>query len=469
MIKKNPNLKHIFNLPFNYGLGQTLGFLNRKNTFYYIRDLSLKATTPMFGYYFALLKGIMVRDPQAVKEIMVSQAKNFPKNPISADIFESFLGKGLVASSGDHWRVHRTLIAPVFTPENVSKMVDIMKDETRKYCDEKWKKMELDGVVTINNASNEISKLTQRIIAGAAFGSENETFFDEMADLWHDLVQDFGSSMFLIAIFGVYSLYLPLPNNMRFLKNKQKMTKMVKGLIEKRKTENSQKMKGKELLSLMIDAEDEDGKKIDDQGLVDESLTFLFAGHDTTSALLSFMFWKLAENPKVQEKLFNELQEVFGDEDPKYEQLDKLTYMSYVINETLRMYPPAINVQKIADKDTEIMGYAIPKGSYLLVDILATHYNSKVWENPMTFDPERWTPDRIKEVPLLRYAFIPFSAGSRNCVGKLFAQVEAPLVASMILKRYNIEMADDGKKIFADATFVLKADNLNLKFTRRNK
>ena len=212
---------------------------------------------------------------------MVSQAKIFPKDPVASDIFETFLGNGLVASSGEHWKLHRTLIAPVFTPDNVSKMIDIMIDETKKYCEIKWEKLEQNGTFIINNASNEISKLTQRIIAGAAFGSEDETFFDEMADLWHDLVQDFGQTMFLIALFGTNSVYLPFPMNLRFLKNKKKMNEMVRGLIEKRKNENTQKMKGKELLSLMIDSEDENGKKINDQGLVDESLTFLFAGHDT--------------------------------------------------------------------------------------------------------------------------------------------------------------------------------------------
>ena len=106
--------------------------------------------------------------------------------------------------------------------------------------------------------------------------------------------------------------------------------------------------------------------------------------------------------------------------------------------------------------------------SIILVDILGTHYNSDIWNNPLKFDPDRWSPERIKEVPQLRYAFLPFSVGARNCVGKLFAQVEAPLVASMILKRYKIELADENKKIFADATFILKAENLNLKFTRRN-
>jgi cytochrome P450 / NADPH-cytochrome P450 reductase len=101
-----------------------------------------------------------------------------------------------------------------------------------------------------------------------------------------------------------------------------------------------------------------------------------------------------------------------------------------------------------------------------VIDILAVHYNGDVWKNPTVFDPDRWSPERIQEVPNLRYSWLPFSAGSRNCVGKLFAQIEAPLVAAMILQKYSLELSDDGN-VFADASFVMKATNLNLKFTSR--
>ena len=179
--------------------------------------------------------------------------------------------------------------------------------------------------------------------------------------------------------------------------------------------------------------------------------------------------------------MYDEIQLVLGDKSHlEYDDVEKLTYLNQVINETLRMFPPAISVAKMAIADTEIERYPFPTDvsffnqfliflkSYLEIDIVGLHYNPKVWKNPENFDPDRWSPERIKEIPLLRFSWIPFSAGSRNCVGKLFAQTEAPLLCSMILQEYSVDLIDKNDKVSMDATFILKAENLNLKLTKRN-
>jgi cytochrome P450 len=105
--------------------------------------------------------------------------------------------------------------------------------------------------------------------------------------------------------------------------------------------------------------------------------------------------------------------------------------------------------------------------TYFEIDILGLHYNPNIWKNPETFDPDRWLPERIKEIPNFRFSFIPFSAGARNCVGKLFAQIQAPLITSIILQEFSIELFDKSDVVTVDGSFILKAENLNLKFTKR--
>jgi cytochrome P450 len=166
----------------------------------------------------------------------------------------------------------------------------------------------------------------------------------------------------MIPLFGNSYLHLPIPSNNRFLENRKKITERVLKIIEKKRINKNKEIIGKELLSLMMDAVDENGGTMDNQGLIDESLTFLFAGHDTTSGLLSFMFWKLAEFPQIQNKVYKEVMSVRHDNQSlRYEDVEKLTYLNQFVNECLRMYPPAISVAKIATEDFELMDYPILK------------------------------------------------------------------------------------------------------------
>jgi cytochrome P450 len=245
-----------------------------------------------------------------------------------------------------------------------------MSEETRKYI-KNWKPSEIDGSFKINNFTSELSKLTLRIIVACAFGEEDDSFFNEMASLYEHLIVDFSfirkgfhflKIVMMIPLFGKNYLYLPIPSNKRFLENKRKITEKVLKIIEKKRFNKNKEIMGKELLSLMMDAVDENGITMDNQGLIDESLTFLFAGHDTTSGLLSFMFWKLAEFPEVQNKVFKEVKSLnSGGKHLRYEDVEKLTFLNQVVNECLRMYPPAISVAKIATADFEIMDYPILK------------------------------------------------------------------------------------------------------------
>lgn len=191
------------------------------------------------------------------------------------------------------------------------------------------------------------------------------------------------------------------------------------------------------------------------------NLTFLFAGHDTTSSLVTSALYLLAKHPESQRKVQKELDETFENE-PSYDDISKLKYLDNVIKESLRMYPPGGYITRKSHEDCVFKDYPIPKNSDLYLNIIGLHYNPLFWKTPQMFNPDRFNE------PYEKYAYIPFSVGPRDYAGRNFAYISAPTILSLILKHYNVEFNDD-EKIRVDMTFVTKIFDLKLKLIKRIK
>lgn len=277
-LAKKWNCKEIQTLPLNYGLGQAPYFFQPESLYDFYVNLALdpKNKDGVVGYHFLLFPGVLVWNPTALKEIYITKQKNFPKPPTMIDQFQTLIGDGLVSSQGDHWKFHRTLINPVFSSTNVEIMSEMMLEETKKFIDLKWEKLTKDGVFIVEDISQEMSNLTLRIISATSFGADNEELLTEMSHLWEKLIEGFGNLVMLIPLFGQYFQYFPTRSNLEFVSNKKRMAELVKTVINKKRSElSNSKNKGKELLSLMLDASSENNEKMSEQGLLDESLTFL--------------------------------------------------------------------------------------------------------------------------------------------------------------------------------------------------
>lgn len=205
---------------------------------------------------------------------------------------------------------------------------------------------------------------------------------------------------------------------------------------------------------------------------------FLFAGHETSSSMISFTFWQLATHPEVQERCKKEIDAHFSKFDiheMEEEHFHGLTYVKQVLNESLRCYPPVRLVIRCAEETVEMpSGYTVPKGTNIFVNILALHRNPKVWEQPDVFNPDRFSDQNLKQTfpengPIsLRYAFAPFILGTRNCIGKDFAFNEALVITSLLLYYFNVEMTEEANKnMFIQTSLVSSPNNLMLKFTQR--
>ena len=197
-----------------------------------------------------------------------------------------------------------------------------------------------------------------------------------------------------------------------------------------------------DLLSMFMLAEDEDtGERMNDTQLRDEVMTIVLAGHETTANALTWTWYLLTQHPDVEAKLARELAEVLGGRVPTMRDLPQLPYTHMVIQESLRLYPPAYVFHRSAIAEDTIGGYPIPPGQVVSISPYVVHRHPSFWENPETFDPERFTPERV--AGRHRFAFIPFAAGPRQCIGATFAMTEAQLVLATVAQRYRVRLVPD--------------------------
>jgi cytochrome P450 len=194
-----------------------------------------------------------------------------------------------------------------------------------------------------------------------------------------------------------------------------------------------------DLLSLLLAARDEDtGEAMSDKQVRDEALTLILAGHETTANALAWTWYLLSQNPEVEQKLHAELAAVLDGRAPTVADLPNLRYTSMVIDESMRLYPPAWSVGRSPIADDEILGFQIPKGSSLMLSQWLTHRHPDFWENPERFDPDRFSPERSANRP--RYAYFPFGGGPRQCIGNVFALTEANLILAAVAQKFRLRM-----------------------------
>jgi len=200
--------------------------------------------------------------------------------------------------------------------------------------------------------------------------------------------------------------------------------------------------RGEDILSLLLDAEDEDGNHLSDVQIRDEVMTLLFAGHDTTTSTVSFMFYELARHPPIVERLLAEQDAELSDGRPTAEQMvsGELSQLEMVLDETLRKYPPAWIGPRRAIESFEFEGYTIPERAFVNYCSWASHHLPDVFPEPERFRPERFAPDARAALP--KGAYVPFGGGSRTCIGMRFGQLEVRTIATLLLSRYTVSLAD---------------------------
>ena len=350
-----------------------------------------------------------------------------------------FSATACLTNEGESWLRQRRLSQPAFHRERVASYAKIMTGYTEEML-AAWH----DGET--RDIHQDMMRLTLRIVVRALFNVETEqveTISTAMNILMNSTT---GVRMLLPPVFR----FLPTPKMIEFRRAVRKADEMVYRIIARRRENESD---SGDLLSMLMQARDEDGGRMSDKQLRDEVMTFLLAGHETTALALSWTWHLLGQNPDAEEKLHEELDRVLEGLAPEFSDLQKLPYTERVIKESMRLYPPAWGVARTVNKEFELGGYRIPRGANVVMSTWVMHRDPRYFPEPDKFDPDRWLPDRAQKLP--KFAYFPFGGGPRQCIGAAFAMMEATLLLATIAQRFQFR-AEPGHVVTPSPSFTLR-------------
>lgn len=379
----------------------------------------------------------IVNHPDGIKHILQENNRNYNKEVLDYKMLRIFLGKGLLTDDGDSWLHQRRLMQPAFHRQRLASFGTLVTDAALAMLD-RWQSIAEQG--SSLDVAAEMMRLTQRIVGRALFNIDLSAETNTVGQAFTTANRFLSDYLYV----PFPPLFFPSPRNLRFREAGRTLDKVVIDIIQERRRQNTDTG---DLLSMLLLARDEEtGEGMNDRQLRDNVLTLLLAGHETTSNALSWTWYLLAQHPDIAQKLHAELDTVLAGRTPTVDDLPNLPYNRMVIEEALRLYPPAWAFTRNAVADDEIGGYRIPAGSMILLCPYTTHRHPEFWENPEMFDPERFTPERSANRP--RYAYFPFGGGPRQCIGNNFALMEAQLILATISQRYQLHLAADARVEF---------------------
>lgn len=370
-------------------------------------------------------RAVLLNHPDLVEEVLVAKHRSFVKSPALRNA-RRLLGNGLLTGEGDLWRRQRRLMQPTFHRQQVAGYGQVMVERTVRRI-ERWR----DGQPFDLHA--EFMGLTLEIAALTLFGADVARQTAEVAAALEVVVERFQQR---IAGWGfLVPDTLPTPGNLAFLRAARILDAVILEIIRQRRVSGGGQP---DLLSILLAAQDEDGSPMTDRQLRDEVMTLFLAGHETTALALSWTCYLLARHPAVEAKLAEQVRTVLGDRPPTAADLARLPYAEQVLQESLRLYPPAWTQARMPLEPCTVGGHPLPRGCVVVLSQWVIHRDGRWYDGPERFWPERWADGLARRLP--RFAYFPFGGGPRQCIGQSFALLEATLVLATILQRWRLEL-----------------------------
>lgn len=369
----------------------------------------------------------LVTHPDHVEYVLNDNWRNFGKTGPMWALFRRLLGNGLATSEGEVWRRSRRLMQPLFGAKYLALLVETMADVTGRAI-ARLEPYAARGAAIDMDA--EMMSLTQTVLLETMFGASLRP--GEAASIGEAIVTAF-RALNLRMFFSTFPTWLPLPGEQSLRRAVAMIDEAILGLVHDRRKSREQR---DDLLSLLLNARDEETQAgMDDRQLRDELVTLFIAGNETTAITMSWLWYVLDRFPEVDRKVRAEIEVVLGGRTPTADDLGSLTYSKMLIQEVLRLYPPAWFLPRVAAKADSICGYAVPAGATILLNQYGAHRHPSFWEQPSVLDPERFSPER--SAGRHRYAFFPFGGGARQCIGNLFAIMESQVILAMMVQRFR--------------------------------
>jgi len=398
---------------------------------------------------------VVVSNPDDVKRIMQDNNKNYVKS-YGYKVLELLLGKGLLTSEGEFWRKQRRLMQPAFHRDRLAALVETMTEAGTDLV-EKWRKLPNGTEV---DASKEFMNLTLAIVCKAMFSSDVEDA-QEVVDREFDRANEMITERITNAL--KIPISIPTPGNVREQRSYDSIKSVVADIIEKRRNSDE---KYDDLLAMLMEAQDEDtGERMSNKQIQDEVITIFLAGHETTAVALSWIMHCIDDNSEVEEKLLAEEKELLNGRVPEMGDVRQLEYTRMVIDETLRLYPPAWIIGRQTLGSDRLGGYHIPEKTNCLIPVCYIHKDEKYWPEPEMFIPERFSKENSKGRH--KFVYFPFGGGPRLCIGNNFSLMEMQLVLPMILREFKLSKPK-GFKVEKDPLITMRPNpHMKMVITKR--
>jgi cytochrome P450 len=391
--------------------------------------------------------------PDYIRDVLVTNGKNFVKGPWT-ELLKPLLGEGLLTSNGEFHLRQRRLAQPAFHRQRIAGYGEVMTRNAAEVS-ERWRS---DAQVDI---AQEMMGLTLNVVAQTLFSGDVSR---ETRDIGNALTA-FLEWWWVLTLPGAAIIRrLPLPLNRRFAEAKRTLDATIYRLI--REHRESGKDQG-DLLSMLLLAQDTegDGGGMTDLQVRDEAITIFLAGHETTANALTWAWYLLSQHPEVEATLHDELDEVLGGRVPTAEDIPQLKYTEMVFSETLRLYPPAWTMDRWVLNDFEVGGYKVSAGNVVTTSPYVVHHDPRWYPEPFKFDPMRWTPEEKARRP--KFAYFPFGAGGRMCIGEQFAWMEGILILATLTQRWQMRLVP-GHKVDTLPRVTLRAkDGMPMRLIKR--
>jgi cytochrome P450 len=367
--------------------------------------------------------------PAANHYITVSHAANFTWRESHFRDLIGLMGDGLLTIDGDFHRRSRRIMLPAFHREHIAASADAVVRETERALEQLTPGASIDLYDWTRHLA---VRVAMRALFGVDPDGEQARAIDAAA-LFEEALSFYATEYVTRILRGRFSPWARMQHAAR------KLDTLIYAEIARRRATGE---RGHDILSLLLDAQDEDGNTLSDLQIRDEVMTLLFAGHDTTTSTVSFMFYELARHPLLVDRLLAEQDAQLTDGRPTAAQLmsGELTELEMVLDETLRKYPPAWIGPRRSVDSFEFNGHTVPAKAFVNYCSWASHHLNDVFPEPDEFRPERFTPEATAALP--KGAYVPFGGGSRTCIGMRFGQLEVRTIATLILSRCTLSVPD---------------------------
>ncbi|HET9107926.1 MAG TPA: cytochrome P450 [Steroidobacteraceae bacterium] len=383
----------------------------------------------------------VIHHPDDVKRVLVSNHRNYTKG-LGLDRVTILLGKGIMTSEGELWTRQRYMMQPLFHRRVITRFAEVIGTANSQLL-ARWDSLARRGEPV--DVTEEMSALTLDIVLRAVFGRDLERMAAELGGNPFEVVTK------------------EQERNLQFAFKFRSLTRLVAGLIERRRREKEEHF---DYVAMLMSARDRDsGEPMSERQLIDEILTLVVAGHETTASGLNWTWYLLSQHPEVEARLHAELDAVPDDPAPDLAQMERLAYTQQVINEALRLYPPGWLLSRRTVQPDVLCGYEIPAGANVLLPLYLLHRHPRYWKEPDAFLPERFAPEHEAQRP--RFAYMPFAAGPRHCIGETFALYEMLMHLHRIARHFRLIQVSD-KPIELEAQINLRTRHpLHMRLERR--